>query len=74
MDQLADDLLAPATLHERGIFDLKYMKQLLRRPPGQPYPEEQLYRLWTMVLTELWFRTFVDRRGARPASRVLRAA
>jgi asparagine synthase (glutamine-hydrolysing) len=74
MDRLADDLLAPAALRERGIFDLGYVERLRQRPSGQPYPQERLYRLWTLVLTEFWFRTFVDRRGARPASRVLRAA
>jgi asparagine synthase (glutamine-hydrolysing) len=74
MDHLADELLTPAALRERGIFDLGYVERARRRPPGQPYPQEQLYRLWTMVLTELWFRTFVDRRGARPVSKVLRAA
>ena len=74
MDHLADDLLAPAALRERGVFDLGYVERLRQRPPEQPYPQEQLYRLWTMVLTELWFRTFVDRRGARPAPKVLRAA
>jgi asparagine synthase (glutamine-hydrolysing) len=74
MDRLADDLLAPAKLRERGIFEFAYVKRLLQRPPDTPYHEEQLYRLWTMILTELWFRTFVDGRGARPASKVLRAA
>ena len=74
MDHLADQLLTPAALRGRGIFDLGYVERLRQRQPGQPYPQEQLYRLWTMVLTELWFRTFVDRRGARPASKVLRAA
>ncbi len=74
MDHLADELLAPATLRERGIFDFVYVKRLLQRPLGAPYREEQLYRLWTMILTELWFRIFVDARGVRPASKVLRAA
>jgi hypothetical protein len=59
---------------ERGVFDLAYVKRLLRRPSDAPYCQEQLYRLWTMILTELWFRTFVEGRGARPASKVLRAA
>ena len=34
MDHLADDLLAPAALRERGIFDLGYVERLRQRPPG----------------------------------------
>jgi hypothetical protein len=74
MDHLANELLAPAMVRQRGIFDFAYVKRLLQRPVGAPYREEQLYRLWTMILIELWFRTFVDARGARPALKVLRAA
>ena len=74
MDHLADDLLAPAAVRDRGVFEPSYIERVRQRPRGQPYPEEQLYRLWTMILTELWFRIFVDGRGARPASKVLRAA
>ena len=74
MDQLADDFLTPNTVRERGVFDPKYVERIRQRQVDAPYPEEQLNRLWTMIMTELWFRTFVDQRGARPAPEVLRAA
>lgn len=74
MDHLAGELLSSAAVSKRGVFDLTYVKRLLQRPQDEPYRTEQLYRLWTMILTELWFRTFVDGRGARPAAAILRAA
>ncbi|MFL5003156.1 MAG: hypothetical protein ACJ8DY_22480, partial [Xanthobacteraceae bacterium] len=74
--RLADDLLAPAVLLDRGLVDPAYVERLRRRRAGRPYPTERLYRLWSLVLLELWLRLFVDRRGAHleageaPASRV----
>jgi asparagine synthase (glutamine-hydrolysing) len=66
IDALADRLLSSAAVRERNVFELGYIDRIRRRGAGQPYPEERLYRLWTMLLTELWFRIFVDRRGAFP--------
>jgi asparagine synthase (glutamine-hydrolysing) len=66
MDGLADDLLSPAAVLHRGIFNPAYVTRLRRRAASAPYPEEQLYRLWTMLLIELWFRIFIDQRGAFP--------
>jgi asparagine synthase (glutamine-hydrolysing) len=67
IDSLADQLLSAAAVRERNIFEPGYIDRVRRRGPGRPYSAERLYRLWTMLLTEIWFRTFVDRRGAFPA-------
>jgi hypothetical protein len=42
------------------------VERLRRRPAGRPYSQERAYRLWSMLLTELWSRSFLDRRGATP--------
>ena len=32
------------------------------------YADDQFYHLWTMLLSEIWARTFIDGRGAGPIS------
>lgn len=67
VDRMAERLLDQETVRNRGLFDLKVVDQLRQRPShGKPYSTAQLYRLWTLIETELWFRTFIDRRGERP--------
>ncbi|MBA3893684.1 MAG: asparagine synthetase B [Gemmatimonadales bacterium] len=66
LDRLADDLLSPRTIARRGLIDPAYVARLRRRPPGRPYSQERAYRLWSLLLTELWARRFLDERGAAP--------
>jgi hypothetical protein len=68
LDSLADDLLSQRVLASRGLFDPRYVARLRRRPAGRPYSQERAYRLWSMLLTEIWSRHFIDRRGAAPTS------
>jgi asparagine synthase (glutamine-hydrolysing) len=69
LDAMADTLLARGDVAARGLFDPDYVSQLRKRPPGQPYGRERIYRLWTLLLTELWSRQFLDGRGApRPST------
>jgi asparagine synthase (glutamine-hydrolysing) len=67
LDRLADDLLAPRVISGRGLVAQDYVDRLRRRPPGRPYSQERAYRLWSLLLTELWARSFLDARGAEPA-------
>jgi asparagine synthase (glutamine-hydrolysing) len=67
LDSLADDLLSERALASRGLFDPRYVARLRRRPAGRPYSQERAYRLWSLLLTEIWSRHFLDRRGAAPA-------
>jgi asparagine synthase (glutamine-hydrolysing) len=67
LDSLADDLLSERALASRGFFDPRYVSALRRRPPGRPYSQERAYRLWSLLLTEIWSRLFLDRRGAPPS-------
>jgi asparagine synthase (glutamine-hydrolysing) len=64
LDGMADTLLARGDVAARGLFDPAYIAQLRKRPAGEPYGRERIYRLWTLLLTELWSRHFLDGRGA----------
>jgi asparagine synthase (glutamine-hydrolysing) len=66
LDGLADELLSPTVIDQRGLFDAGYIARLRQRAPGRPYSQERAYRLWSLLLTELWARTFLDQRGAAP--------
>ena len=64
LDAMADELLAPHAVAERGLFAPSYVAALRKRRPGQPYGRERVYRLWSLLLTELWSRQYLDLRGA----------
>ncbi len=66
LDRLAFELLSPRAIAHRGLFDAGYVAKLLRRPAGRPYSQERAYRLWSLLLTEIWGRRFLDQRGAAP--------
>jgi hypothetical protein len=66
LDRLADDLLSPRAIDDRGLFEAGYVAKLRRRANGRPYSQERAYRLWSLLLTELWARRFLDERGAAP--------
>jgi asparagine synthase (glutamine-hydrolysing) len=64
LDAMADTLLARGDVAARGLFDPTYIAGLRTRSAGEPYGRERIYRLWSLLLTELWSRQFLDRRGA----------
>jgi hypothetical protein len=66
LDRMADELLPRPAVLARGLFEPAYVETLRRRPPRAPYSQERAYRLWSMLLTELWSRLYLDRRGAPP--------
>jgi asparagine synthase (glutamine-hydrolysing) len=66
LDALADQLLSPQALRQRGFFKPAEVEALRRRAPGKPYGFNRAMRLWTTIGTELWARQFLDHRGARP--------
>jgi asparagine synthase (glutamine-hydrolysing) len=68
LDQMADQLLSETTVSERGLFDPSYISRLRQRPTGKPYSQERVYRLWSLLLTEMWSRIYLDQRGAEPSS------
>ncbi len=64
LDAMADELLSRGDVAARGLFDPAYITALRRRPANRPYDRERIYRLWTLLLTELWSRQYLDDRGA----------
>jgi asparagine synthase (glutamine-hydrolysing) len=66
LDRLADELLDAPAVRDRGLFDPSYIGRLRRRPAGKPYTRERAYRLWSLLLAEMWARLYLDQRGAPP--------
>ena len=64
LDEMADRLLKRTDVAARGLFEPSYVAALRARPTGQPYGRERIYRLWSLLLTELWCQAYLDRRGA----------
>ncbi len=54
-----DVLLDPATLH-RGYFRPETVRQLIGEHVGRQF--DHGYRLWALLMFELWHRRFLDRR------------
>lgn len=67
LETMSQDLLTPDRVRRRGLFDPDYVARIRRRPDEGEYSDEQAYRLWSLILTELWAEAFLDRRG-RPLS------
>jgi asparagine synthase (glutamine-hydrolysing) len=58
---LAAELLAPRLVRSRCLFDPEDVALLVR---NWHESGEQFYRIWTLLLVELWCREFIDARGA----------
>jgi asparagine synthase (glutamine-hydrolysing) len=67
VDAMADELLSPEATLRRGLFSWEEIARLRQRPRSARYADDQFYHLWTVLLTEIWARTFIDNRGARAA-------
>jgi asparagine synthase (glutamine-hydrolysing) len=66
LDGLADQLLARDAVLERGLFDPDYIADLRHRSGSTPYSQERVYRLWSLLLAEMWSRMYLDARGSPP--------
>ena len=62
---MGDELLSPAAVRSRGAFDAEDVAQLRLRVARARCTEPDFYYLWTLILFELWCRTYVDARGKR---------
>ena len=67
LDHLAEEYLSREAVAARGLFQQKYVDRLMRRPANRAYPTEQAFRIWSLLLTEVWARQFLDQRGRRPS-------
>jgi asparagine synthetase B (glutamine-hydrolysing) len=66
LDRMADELLPRHAVAARGLFQPSYVADLRRRQRGKPYSQGRAYRLWSLLLTEMWSRMYLDQRGAPP--------
>ena len=64
VDTLARSLDLDTALHARGIVARGYVSRLRSRASGTAYSQARLHTLWPLICAEIWFRQFVDRRGA----------
>jgi asparagine synthase (glutamine-hydrolysing) len=60
--EMMDDLLAPARVRARGLFDPAAVARLQAEHLAGTRTHSD--RLWTLMMTELWMRRYCDRPGA----------
>jgi asparagine synthetase B (glutamine-hydrolysing) len=56
--QLRDDLLSSRRVRARGLFDPEYVDELFARAAKPGCSDAIFYHLWTLLLIELWCRSF----------------
>jgi asparagine synthase (glutamine-hydrolysing) len=61
---MVDDLLSPARLKARGLFDSAGVQELL--DANQAGRADNAFRIWALLTLELWQQTFVDRPRSTP--------
>ena len=61
---IAGRLLSPEQVRARGFFEPVDVAQLLPRRADGTWAPEHAMRIWTLVLTELWARAFIDGDGS----------
>jgi asparagine synthase (glutamine-hydrolysing) len=59
MAPLVKDALLDRTARERGLFEPREVERLVSR---MGYDRNATDRVWTLLMLELWFRQFIDRR------------
>jgi asparagine synthase (glutamine-hydrolysing) len=65
---MASELLLDGRLRDRGIFNPSEVTRLWSEHRGGR--ADHRHRLWQLIMLELWFREFIDRRtGTPPAAR-----
>ena len=53
---MVDDLLSETTLKSRGLYNSKYVAKLIEN--DRKGLEDNAHIIWTLLTTEMWFRTF----------------
>ena len=55
---MVDDLLSPETIRERGLFEPSAVERLIR--DNDAGTADNALRIWTLLVLELWQRSFLD--------------
>jgi asparagine synthase (glutamine-hydrolysing) len=61
---MVDDLLSQASLKARGLYDPAAVRTLIEH--DRSGHEDHGMVIWTLLTTEIWFRTFFEGRRVRP--------
>ena len=63
LQSLAAACLNPEAVEHRGWFTQESVAEVCKAARDPQCHHETTMRLWTLLLTEIWARTFIDRRG-----------
>jgi asparagine synthase (glutamine-hydrolysing) len=63
LDKMVVELGDLEHIREHNLVAPGYLKQLLARISGKAYTTERVYRLWTLLSTEIWLRQFLNGHG-----------
>jgi asparagine synthase (glutamine-hydrolysing) len=58
LKEMVDDLLRPANLKKRGLYNAEYVAQIVRQ--DREGKEDHSLLIWQVLTSEIWFRTFFD--------------
>lgn len=68
LEQLAGRWLTPGAVARRGLLAPDAVRRMLVRPAGRAWKPEHAMRIWTLIGTEIWASTFLDRDGSGPVN------
>lgn len=60
LSEMVDDYLSPTYLKRRGIFNPKHVSEVIRQ--DREGKADYSLLIWQLLTTELWFRTFFDKK------------
>lgn len=66
LEKLAECYVGDGEIQRRGWFREEEIAGIRRRLRRSKYLPEAAMRLWTVILTEIWARIYLDNRGLRP--------
>ena len=72
LDPLLEDLLSPQALKASGFFDLDFVNRLVRE--HKEGVREHAFRIWTIVVFQAWYRTYLQEMWPKPHLDSLQAA
>ncbi|MDT8420527.1 MAG: asparagine synthase-related protein [Desulfuromonadales bacterium] len=66
LNKIAATYLTKESIENRGFFKYSDVKKLIKTPLKKPYSPEWGMRIWTVILTEIWARVYLDQNGQAP--------
>jgi asparagine synthase (glutamine-hydrolysing) len=70
LEALSEQLLSAESVQKRRLIDPAYVVTIKKPSPDGIYSTEQLYRIWSLLMLELWSRIYLDSRGDMTASSI----